>query len=188
MRYSKKEHDIFMYQYIQGGAELYEDFQRANTVCPSKRTIQRSLQKKAQSFEEGKLLIHELVEFLDRNNLPKDPTHTSNKLRVKVLKKDAELILGKYKVSRVHLEQLIDKIDKTVHGLSATDINESDKMKFQPAEKMAQQRVIDALHDEIPDSDATVLYLTMMKDIMEVFIKNSSRDVVSPTEAVVKIW
>lgn len=97
-------------------------------------------------------------------------------------------VSGNYKVSRVHLEQLIDKIDKTVHGLSATDINESDKMKFQPAEKMAQQRVIDALHDEIPDSDATVLYLTMMKDIMEVFIKNSSRDVVSPTEAVVKIW
>ncbi|XP_038119743.1 uncharacterized protein LOC119769938 [Culex quinquefasciatus] len=120
--------------------------------------------------------------------LLQDPTHTTNKLRVKVLKKDAELILGNYKVSRVHLEQLIDRIDKTVHGLSATDINESDKMKFQPAEKMAQQRVIDALHDEIPDSDATVLYLTMMKDIMEVFIKNSSRDVVSPTEAVVKIW
>lgn len=88
----------------------------------------------------------------------------------------------------MHLENLVQIVHKTVHGLSTTDLNENDKMKFQPAEKIARQRVIDALRDDIPESDATMLYLSMMKDIMEVFIKDSSRDVACPSEAVFKIW
>ncbi|XP_038106357.1 uncharacterized protein LOC119766060 [Culex quinquefasciatus] len=114
-----------------------------------------------------------------------DYTHGVNKLKVKILKKDVELLLGKFKISRLHLETLLANVHKSVHGLSPADLNDGDKMKFQPALRMSKQCVIDALRAHVPESNATALYLTMMKDIVDTFI---TRTELCPVQNVFKIW
>ncbi|XP_058838703.1 uncharacterized protein LOC131694212 [Topomyia yanbarensis] len=69
MRYTMLEKDLFTYRFIQGGKELYE-FDRANTPSPHIRTVQRYLSKSAECSTEGKLMIRELKEYLERNRYP----------------------------------------------------------------------------------------------------------------------
>lgn len=83
---------------------------------------------------------------------------------------------------------MIDTVPKIIHGLSHGNLNDTDKMKFKPVEKITKLCVIECMKKHIPESNATVLYLSMMRSIMEVFIKDPLREILTPTNAVSKLW
>lgn len=83
---------------------------------------------------------------------------------------------------------MIDQESIIVHGLTHTDLNDSDKMKFAPVEKITKTRVTECLIKPVPESEGTVLYLTMMRYMMEVFIKHLSRQISTPKDAISKLW
>lgn len=94
-------------------------------------------------------------------------------------------LTGRFKITRLHLEALLANVHKSVHGLSPGDLNDGDKMKFRPALRMAKQCVIDAILENVPESNATALYLSIMKDLVEVFI---TRTILDPIENVLRTW
>ncbi|XP_058820198.1 uncharacterized protein LOC131682604 isoform X1 [Topomyia yanbarensis] len=113
-----------------------------------------------------------------------DPTHTINKFRTRLMRRDKQLIIGKHQITRTHLEDLIRTVSKDKHGLSLGDLNEDDKMKFQPVLKITKPAVLHWMKQSVAASQATVLYLTMMRSFMCAFMDSS----VSPTDAVFKCW
>lgn len=80
--------------------------------------------------------------------------------------------------------ELIQCVSKDQHGLTANDLNEKDKMKFRPVEKITQDSVIKLLGQHVPLSDGTVLFLTTMSDTMSSYM---SPDLL-PLQRVYNIW
>ncbi|XP_058454508.1 uncharacterized protein LOC131432318 isoform X1 [Malaya genurostris] len=113
-----------------------------------------------------------------------DPTHTINKFRTRLMRRDKQLIIGKHQITRTHLEDLIRNVSKDKHGLILGDLNEDDKMKFQPVLKIIKPEVLLCMEQSVTSSQATVLYLSLMKFILSAFMDPC----ISPTEAVFNCW
>lgn len=79
--------------------------------------------------------------------------------------------------------ELITTVSKDKHGLSMGDINEKDKMKFKPVEKITENRVISCLN-EVPNSQGTAVFLTAIAYVMSSYMRKN----VSPLERVFNIW
>lgn len=113
-----------------------------------------------------------------------DIIHILTKLRNRLLNPSIELPFGMYLISATHLQYLLQNVNKDKHLLSATDINPKDRQNFQGLEKMIQPYVIDLLKQNVPDSNGTVLFLTLCD-----FIASAFRDPkLKPLERVYKIW
>lgn len=65
-----------------------------------------------------------------------------------------------------------------------SDINEKDKMKFQPVEKITAQAVIDCLEQHIVDSQGTIEFLRLVSHLMVAFMDNT----LTPLQRVYNIW
>lgn len=116
MRYTPAQDQIFLYQFIQGGKE-YLKWQRGNTTAPCLRTMQRKLAARAKSITEGEFRLHELIDFLQKNNLPMDI----------VLSEDATKINGRveYDYTTKQVRGLVGPMNKEgmpqCHIFKATD-------------------------------------------------------------------
>lgn len=100
-----------------------------------------------------------------------DMIHAMNKGRNRMLKENIKLPMGTHSVSILHLRQLLSNVHKSVHGLSYTDVFPTDRMNYGSFEKITKDRVITSLQNHIPDSNATVQYLSMFRDIGDSFLK-----------------
>lgn len=98
-----------------------------------------------------------------------DPVHIGNKGRNRILKKDIKLPMGKTCATIGHLKQLLRNVPKHIHGLSYMDVFPTDRMNFTSFEKIIKDRVIFALKEHIADSQATVQYLSIFRDIVNSF-------------------
>lgn len=113
-----------------------------------------------------------------------DPTHLANKFRTRLMNPAKDLVIGRYRVSKVHLEELIKIVSKDQHGLVISDLSSQDKMKFKPVEKITQPNVIDQLKSNIPLSDGTAEYLKVCSYGMAAYMNED----LSPTERIYQIW
>lgn len=94
-----------------------------------------------------------------------DHMHIGSKIRNRLLKPDIILPMGTHKVSIDHLKNLINNTQKSVHGLTFSDVFPLDRMNYGSFDKIVQERVLNALEHQVPNSKATIQYLRMFRDI-----------------------
>ncbi|XP_021709428.1 uncharacterized protein LOC110679341 [Aedes aegypti] len=97
-----------------------------------------------------------------------DMTHTINKLRNRML--NGDMTIGKYKIKKEHLKQLIENHSKDKHGLCMSDINLKDKMKFDSTEKLMKLD-LEYFMTHVPNSKGTVLFIDLMRRMYRSFDK-----------------
>ncbi|KAK3922650.1 Histidine--tRNA ligase [Frankliniella fusca] len=69
-----------------------------------------------------------------------------------------------------HLVELIDKhLLKSQHLLNHSDINPKDKMNYEAMRRMCAKKVTNLLRLKVVGSEATALYLDMMREVVEAF-------------------
>lgn len=113
-----------------------------------------------------------------------DTTHIATKLRNRILKPDVNLVMGKFNVSVDHLKALVRNVQKSVHGLAQLDVHPIDRMNFESFAKIVDQRVVDALKQYIPNSDGTIKYLNVCKDVTSCFLQLD----LEPLERIFRMW
>lgn len=113
-----------------------------------------------------------------------DSVHIATKLRNRLLKLSILLPMCCKQVSVSHLKILIKKIGKDVHGLVISDIAPDDKQNFKSVEKITSDRVLFALQKYVPDSEATIKYLKLCREITQAFIDTNLK----PLERISMIW
>lgn len=113
-----------------------------------------------------------------------DPIHIGTKSRNRLLKPNIKLPMGTHVVSIDHIRKLVRNVHKSVHGLTYSDIFPVDKMNYDSFDKMVQDRVLNALQDHVPDSEATIQYLRVFRDVLRSFLDFDLK----PLERVLMIW
>lgn len=107
--------------------------------------------------------------LLNGINVTQDIVHVCTKSRNRLIKRDINLPMGMYKASSDHLKKLVKDVQKSVHGLTFSDVFPTDRMNYDSFGKIVQDRVIDALRENIPGSDGTIRYLLTFRDIFDSF-------------------
>lgn len=113
-----------------------------------------------------------------------DHTHIGTKVRNRLLKRDIILPMGTHKVSIEHLRNLINNTQKSVHGLTFSDVFPIDRMNYKSFDKIVQERVLIALEQKVPNSKATIQYLKMFRDIVNSYMQFD----LNPLERIQLIW
>lgn len=115
-----------------------------------------------------------------------DITHIGTKLRNFLLRfKNKKLSFGpKYFIELEHLYSLMNSMSKDQHLLTASTLNPSDRQNFSSVLRMCSLRVTNLLKSKIKNSQATVIFLEMMRDILDSFMNTTLK----PLERVAKIW
>lgn len=104
-----------------------------------------------------------------------DTTHIGTKLRTRLIKPGISLPFGDFVASVDHLKYIISHFSKDQHWLVETDIDSQDKMNFASVLKICNEKVLDLLKNDVPNSDATVLYLCIMRNVLDAFMKKQIR-------------
>lgn len=115
-----------------------------------------------------------------------DPTHIGTKLRNFLLRfLYRKLPFGpKYFIELEHLYALLNLVSKDQHLLTASTLNPSDRQNFSSVLRMCSEKVTTLLKSKIKNSQATVIFLEMMRNILESFMNTSLK----PLERIEKIW
>lgn len=113
-----------------------------------------------------------------------DSVHIGTKLRNRLLNSSLILQIGNRKATTVHLKNLIRNVPKEIHGLSKSDIFPEDRQNFKSLEKISEDRVLLALKNHKVDSEATVKYIEICRDITAAYIS----DKLMPIDGIYKIW
>lgn len=104
-----------------------------------------------------------------------DSTHLGQKARNRMLKDNIKLPMGSHVVSIDHLKKLVINVHKSVHGLTFSDVFPVDRMNYGSFEKVVQDRVINALREKVPDSEAAIQYLLTFRDIVGSFLQHDMK-------------
>lgn len=113
-----------------------------------------------------------------------DTVHIGTKLRNRLLKYAALLPMGDKQVSIGHIKMLLNAASKECHGLVYHDICPEDKQNYGSLEKLMENRVIEALEKYIMNSDATVQYLIICKQVTSSFLDRELKAI----ERIYRIW
>lgn len=74
-----------------------------------------------------------------------DTIHEGTKARNRLLNPSIVLNIGNRIASIVHIEILLKKVSKSIHGLTYSDILPEDRQNYYSLQKLMENRVIDAL-------------------------------------------
>lgn len=115
-----------------------------------------------------------------------DSIHIGTKLRNFLLRfLNKKIPFGpKYSIEIEHLYILLNTISKDQHLMTATTLNPSDRQNFSSVLRMCSENVIALLKSEIQNSQATVIFLQLMRDVLDSFMDTS----LAPLVRVSKIW
>lgn len=117
-----------------------------------------------------------------------DTPHILSKLINRFLKSDKTADIypfGKKFFIRVrHLKELMKKIPKDQHQLTQSDLDRTDRQNIPSALRLCSFEVIKLLRSEIPESEGTAMYLEIMRNIFDSFMKKT----LQPLERVQMIW
>lgn len=94
------------------------------------------------------------------------------------------LPFGKYFIDWNHLHVLLNDFPKDVHQLTASVLNPIDRQNFQSVERMCDPKVIMLLKAHVKESNATVVYLQIMRDIIDTFLDRKLK----PLQRINKMW
>lgn len=118
---------------------------------------------------------HDIMENLCREQsitFVQDCVHLAVKNRNRLLKNSILLPIGSKQVSVSHLKMLIRSVPKAVHGIVPNDICPFDRQNFATFQKVSDERVLNALETNVPDSEATVIYLRMTRMAVGAFTED----------------
>ncbi|KAL0100589.1 hypothetical protein PUN28_019732 [Cardiocondyla obscurior] len=110
-----------------------------------------------------------------------DTTHIITKMRTRFLKEGIMLQMGNYLATVEHLHYLVKTVSKDKH-LTFWDLKGEDKMNFSAGEKMCSSLVTNYLK-QIPNTNGTITYLTIMNYIILSFLDEST-----PLLFFLRIW
>lgn len=117
-----------------------------------------------------------------------DSYHLFTKLRnffLKTLNNKKKIPFGpKYFVQLDHLYVLLDKFSKDKHNLTASTLNPNDKQNLNSVLRMFDLKVIDLLKNNVKNSEATVLFLTIVRDLIDSHMDTD----LSLLQMIQKIW
>lgn len=117
-----------------------------------------------------------------------DIYHIITKLRNLLLRlrshSTRKLPFGKYFIELEHLYELIAKVDKDRHFLTPSTLNPTDRQNFESARRMCSTEVISLLREYVKDSNGTMQYLQMMRDLIEAFTNKT----LTPLQRIRKLW
>lgn len=119
--------------------------------------------------------------------LVQDPIHIATKMRNFLLRfswNKRVLPFGKYFIRLEHLHFLVDKISKDQHELTKSTLNPADRQNFESVKKMFDGRVLSLLRNEVPESNGTVQYLQILRDIVDAYMDKN----ITPLQRIRKIW
>lgn len=112
-----------------------------------------------------------------------DTIHAVLKLRNKMINPTIVLPMGDRQVSVAHLKMLIYNHPKSIHGLVLSDVCPDDHQNFGSFEKVMEEKVLEALAQNVPGSSATILFLKISQEISSSYMDCT----LSPTERVYRI-
>ncbi|KAJ8669438.1 hypothetical protein QAD02_000697 [Eretmocerus hayati] len=92
------------------------------------------------------------------------------KLRNRLADDSYPIPMGLYTATISDLEYLMKTQSKDKHKLCARDIDPTDKMNFKSVLKICSEEVVKGLKEHVPQSDATRVYLTFLRDILHAFL------------------
>lgn len=113
-----------------------------------------------------------------------DTDHLGGKIRNRILKKGIVLPMGRHHVSIQHLKTLVKNVQKSIHGLSQYDVCPVDRMNVDSFHKITDDRVIVALDQYVENSEATIQYLKVGRDITSCFLELD----LAPTDRIVRMF
>lgn len=113
-----------------------------------------------------------------------DTIHIGTKLRNRLSKEGIVLPIGNYLVSIGHIKILLKSVSKEIHGLTYSDICPTDRQNYKSLEKIMEERVLNALKKHIPNSEATIKYLNICKQITSSILSLDMQ----PLDRVYKLW
>ncbi|KAJ8665460.1 hypothetical protein QAD02_007122 [Eretmocerus hayati] len=96
-----------------------------------------------------------------------DPPHMGTKMRNCFAKDSYPVAMGKYTAAVSDLEYLMQVESKDKHKVVPSDIDPTDCMNFKSVLKICSNECIRGLEKHVPGSDATRMYLTCMKNILQ---------------------
>lgn len=115
-------------------------------------------------------MCHQIVQPGNELFFVQDPTHEGTKLRNRLLHESVKLTIGNRVASIGDLVSLVKQVQKSVHGLTHSDVVPYDRMNFTSFGRMVNDRVLEALKQYIPSSEGTVKYLQMSADLTSSFL------------------
>lgn len=116
-----------------------------------------------------------------------DTIHIGTKLRnflLRTIMNSSLLPFGNYFIDWNHLNVLLEKFPKDQHQLTASVLNPIDRQNFHSVLRMSDPKVIALLKSHVEGSEATVLYLQMMKDVIDAFMNQNLKNL----QRVRKMW
>lgn len=115
-----------------------------------------------------------------------DPTHIGTKLRNFLLRfKENPLPFGpNFFIDLQHLYFLLQNFSKDQHLLTASVLNPADRQNFSSVLRMCSTKVTQLLKLKVKNSDASVYFLEMIRDVLDSYMDVS----LSPLARVEKIW
>lgn len=129
-------------------------------------------------------MCHQIVREPENSiQFVQDTIHIATKLRNRLLKAKVMNMGSKY-VSMEHLEALLKNVQKSVHGLTKSDVSPQDRQNFESFTKITDDRVLDALQKSIPGSEATVKFLQICRAVTSSYLDLE----ISPLERVSRMF
>lgn len=115
-----------------------------------------------------------------------DPTHIGTKLRNFLLRFRHKQIpfSPTSSIELEHLYTLLHTVSKDQHLLTASTLNPRDRQNFSSVLRMCSKKVTTLLKEKVQDSEATVIFLEMIRDVLDSFMSTN----LTPLERVEKIW
>lgn len=129
------------------------------------------------------VLLHNLKNE-EQISFVQDSIHIATKMRNLLLKPSSILPMGKKLVTISHLKMLINTVSKDAHGIVSSDIDPNDKQNYRSFEKISEDRVLNALKANVIDSEATITYLKITKQVISAFTEYE----LEPLERIYRIW
>lgn len=117
-----------------------------------------------------------------------DGIHIATKLRNLFLKTKPfpeKLPFGrKYYIQMQHLEYLLQNFPKDCHQLTATVLNPLDRQNFSSVQRIYDNKVIELLEANVPESKGTIMFLRLLRNVVESYRKPD----LAPLERIELIW
>lgn len=116
-----------------------------------------------------------------------DLIHIATKMRNFLLRmfwKKRCIPFGVNFVKMEHLFVLIDNVSKDHHELTASILTPTDRQNYSSVLRMCNSKVINLLRSHVKDSEATIIFLQILRDIIDSHIDKN----LNPLQRIRKLW
>lgn len=122
--------------------------------------------------------------FEQSPNFVQDTIHILTKLRNRLVNPSIVLKIGSKIATPLHLKVLVDNVAKDIHALVSSDIYSYDRQNYKSVQKIMENRVLEALKNNVAESEATIIYLELCKHIEKSYIQDN----IPAIDRVYSIW